>query len=300
MSNRKEKVLKILYPKTWLVFFMFNGAAAALFYALTETDIFPLVQYTVYAFSTYVLVVVVLQIIKRAHQILAWSDENRFIRRWKEDSRLRFLCSLYMSFGINTAFAVLKVYLGYRYNSYWLLSIGVYYFILSGLRFMLLLRDRLSTRQELAELKRLHQLKSYRFCGWLMLLLNIAMSGMVVQMIWKGECYRYPGFLVFAFAAYAFYALIMAIINFVKYWHIENPILSAAKRLSLATACMSVYALQSAMIVQFGEGDERFQFIMNSLTGFAVCLFIFLLAIHMIISADKEIKLQHTYIEKEE
>ena len=89
-----------------------------------------------------------------------------------------------------------------------------------------------------------------------MLLLNIAMSVMVVQMIWKED--------------------------------------------SLATACMSIYALQSALIVQFGEGDVQFQFLLNSLTGFAVCLFIFLLAISMIKGANKEIKVQHTYVKKEE
>jgi len=300
MINWKESIRKILFPHTFIVFLMFNVTVPALIYALAGEDVLPVLQYFVYAFSTYTLAVTVLQVIGRVQQIRRWSHTNRHMHRYLTDTRLRFVISLNTGFGISVAFAVLKMIFGYVYQSYWLMSIGIYYIILSGLRFILLYRDRLSKREEKSAINRMHQLKSYRFCGCMMFGLNLAMSGMVFQMIWYKESYRYPGFLVFAFAAYAFYALTMAIINLIKYWNMDNPILTAAKKLSLATALMSVFALQSALLVQFGGGDERFQFIMNSLTGFAVCLAIFLLALNMIRGANREIKKMHDYIKEEE
>ena len=91
-------------------------------------------------------------------------------------------------------------------------------------------------------------------------------------------------------AAYTFYCLTMAIINLVKYRNMTRPILSAAKVISLSCALMSVFALQTAMLMQFGDENENFSQIMNAFTGGAVCACVFAMAIWLVYKTGKEIK----------
>lgn len=76
----------------------------------------------------------------------------------------------------------------------------------------------------------------------------------------------------------------------VKYRKLERPILSAAKMISFACALTSILTLQTAMLTEFGGEQADFIQLKNSLTGFAVCTIVFVLAIHMIRKSNKEIK----------
>ena len=122
-----------------------------------------------------------------------------------------------------------------------------------------------------------------------MFLLNIAVTAIVIQMIHNAKYYEYPGTLIYAFAAYTFYSLISATINLIRYRSINRPILSAAKILSLANALISILALQTALFVQFGDGESSI-LILNGITGSTVCLSIFIMAILMIVHSTKKFK----------
>ena len=61
--------------------------------------------------------------------------------------------------------------------------------------------------------------------------------------------------------------------------------------LSLASAMVSMLALQTAMLTEFsGIEQEIFARNMNFVTGSAVCLLIFGMAVWMIYRADREMK----------
>lgn len=163
--------------------------------------------------------------------------------------------------------------------------------VISLMRFALLRGERLGAKAENELEHRRYGLRCYRFCGLFMFLLNIAVSGLVIQLIWRNETYSYPGILIFAFAAYAFYSFIMAVVNVGRYRKLANPVFSAAKMLSLASAMVSILALQTAMLTEFSQvGQESFARNMNFITGSAVCLLIFGMAVWMIRRADKEMK----------
>ena len=123
-----------------------------------------------------------------------------------------------------------------------------------------------------------------------MFALNIAVSGLVVQLIGKNETYEYPGLLIYVFATYSFYCIGIAFYNMAKHRKLHTPILAAAKMLSFACALMSILATQTAMLTQFGDGQENFARVMNAITGSAVCLLIFGLAVWMVLRANKELK----------
>lgn len=251
---KKHKWIKIakriLFPHKALIVLFILSTIPLLIYSLGYENANLIITYASYLFSAYTLTIFVIQL----PPLVKW------VKR------------------------------GLYYRSIWLGAIAVYYLILSVIRFGLVKRERYLSRQEESREKRLHELKSYRFCGYLMFLLHIAVAGLVIQMIWQNRSYSYPGFLIYAFAAYSFYCFGIAIKNMVKYRKLEQPLLAAAKMISFVCALTSILAMQTAMLTQFGNGQEFFARIMNSVTGSAVCLTVFLLSIRMIRRAGREIK----------
>lgn len=135
----------------------------------------------------------------------------------------------------------------------------------------------------------MEEYKKYSFCGYLLLILTIALIGMGSYMIHNGKVTVYPGHIIFAAAGYTFYTFITAILNIVKYRKLKNPIYSASKMITLATALISVFSLQTAMFEAFGK-DVMQQRQMNILTGFCVFVMIIAMAIFMIIYGRHSIK----------
>lgn len=281
---------KCLFIHNVLAVILIFLSTALLLYAFLYPNAIPVVAYISYFVSAYTLTVVMIKMPALCKKIKRGLYGNKYSNMYLTNSQIRAKISLYTGCGISVLYACFKLGMGIYLSSVWLGAVAVYYIILSLMRLALLRRFRRSKWYETEEGLHLFGLKSFRFCGILMFLLNIAVSGLVVQMIWQNKSYEYPGFLIYATAAYAFYCLTMAIINIVKYRHMEQPILSAAKMLSFACALISILAMQTAMLTQFGNGQENFARLMNSLTGGAVCFSIFVMAVWMIRKANKEMK----------
>lgn len=78
--------------------------------------------------------------------------------------------------------------------------------------------------------------RRYRFCGVLLVLMNAALAGVVVLVLHRGGRFRYSGFMIYAMAAYAFYATIAGVVNLVRYRRYNSPVLTASRAVSLAAA----------------------------------------------------------------
>ena len=128
------------------------------------------------------------------------------------------------------------------------------------------------------------QLTQYRNTGILMFLLNSTMVGMIILMIRDGESVMYPGFIIYAQAAYTFYILIISIVNVIRYRKNHSPLVAASKSINLVAAIMSLFILQVAMINEFG-GDGQFKLIINTLTGTLTSIITIGIAIFMIINS---------------
>ena len=77
----------------------------------------------------------------------------------------------------------------------------------------------------------------------------------------------------------------------VKFRKQNSPTLSAAKVINLASALVSMLALETAMISQFGsEESPLFRRAMTSATGAFVCLVVLSTAVYMIVRATKNLK----------
>lgn len=71
--------------------------------------------------------------------------------------------------------------------------------------------------------------------------------------------------------------------------------MSAAKALHLAAALVSMLALETVMLSQFGEENSAsFRKIMTGCTGAGVCMIILSIAFYMIFRATKELNREKT------
>lgn len=287
--------IKLLYPKTWIIVVFTICSTILLTYVFMYGKEESVIAYIVYVWSAYTLTVVCIKVPRIVKKIRSGIYNNFFGNRFMTDTWYRVKFTLRLSLAVNVFYSVFKFSVGMVLSSWWLIAIAVYYIIMSVTRYLLLrhMKQNEQAKDLIAEHKRV------RICGYLVVVVNVALSGMVVQMIWRNESYTYPGFLIFAAAAYAFYSVTMSIINLIRYRKKKSPILSAAKTIGLVSALVSILALQTAMITQFGS-DRQFQFIMNILTGTAVCASVMTLAVFMIVKSDRAIiALETESMEKE-
>lgn len=291
MEKWKKIGLQLLFPHWLLVILLVFISTVALIHIFLNDLTMSIIGYISYVVSFYALVIVVARIPCIIKYFKSGLYANKYSNRYLTDAELRNKISMYRGFAINAVYSILKLSASIYYKSIWLGGIAIYYIVVSVMRLWLLYRAQFGRKLDDSKEQRRKDIKSYRLCGYMTFLLNIAVSGLVVQLIWRNETYSYPGFMIYAMAAYVFYRVIVAVIDMAKYRKMNAPVLSAAKMLSFACALMSLLALQTAMLTEFGTGEMMFNQIMNSLTGTVVCLLIFMMAIWMIKRANKELRL---------
>ncbi len=182
---------------------------------------------------------------------------------------------------VNLLYIALKLTSGIYYRSWWFITLAAYYALLAVMRFLLLWRWG-GIGPEL-------ELRRYRLCGAVLLIMNAALAGMVILMVSQNHGYVYPGMLIYAMALYSFYTVILAVVNVIKFRTHGSPVLSAAKAINLAAALVSILALETAMIAQFGGGDD-YRRMMTAATGGGVCVIVLGMAVFMIVWSTKHIK----------
>lgn len=210
------------------------------------------------------------------------------VKRYGEDVSFKVYITLYRSLLMNVAYAVLKFSFSIWYQSVWFATIAVYYFVLAVIRFLLL---RYSGKKDAGSNLRA-EWRRYRTCGALLLLINLALTGVVILVVEKNEGFSYRGYWIYVMAMYAFYNVSMAIVNVIKYRKYQSPVFSAAKALQLAVALVSMLSLETAMLEQFldRQDSEAFRRIMTGCTGAGVCWIVLGMAIYMIRHATKELR----------
>lgn len=169
----------------------------------------------------------------------------------------------------NVAFGVYHLLFGIVSSSWWLLTLGSYYLILSIVRFAVLI----SKSKELFIAK---------FTGWMLMVLSIPLSGTVILLIVRDRGHAYHMIVMIAMAAYAFTKITLATINLIKSRRSTSGALITLRNISFADAFVSVFALQRSMLVSFEGMTETEILIMNATLGSAVCVIVFLLGLNLV------------------
>ena len=212
----------------------------------------------------------------------------KYVEKYLTDDIFQTQTMLLASLAMNIAAATFKFVMGVWFGSKWLVTVSIYFLTLSAMRLLLLNRERKSKKLETPEHKRLYDLKGYRACGYMVLFMNMIVGRMIVQMLVDNEGYDYPGLMLYLIGLFAIANFANAIYNVKKYWHIYNPMISAAKRLSFSTALVLLYTLQTSALARFGNNHEQLRRLLNSISGAVVELVLFTMAILMIVRSNQE------------
>ena len=224
---------------------------------------------------------------KQFRQVKGKIYDNPLGNRYMTDRAFRTKVSLYLSLGINLLYVGINLWSWYVIGSWWFMVLSVYYMIMAVMRFLLVgyvrkNRIGVSLRGEW---------KRSRSCAYILLLVNLSLSGAVLMILYQSKGYDYPGVMIYVMALYTFYSTIHAIVDMVRYRSLGSPVMSTAKIVSLSAALVSMLNLETAMFAQFG-GDmaPEEQRIFIILTGAGVSITVVTLSVLRIIKATKQIR----------
>lgn len=287
----KKTGKKLLFPPAWLMVGLSLFSAAALVFVFLKGMQEHPVAYFVYVLAFYTLSVVCtfccLVLPKQYRRIKGKIYENPLGNRYMTDRVFRAKVSLYVSLNINLLYAGLNVLFWYLNRSWWFVVLAGYYVILSAMRLLLV---RYVRGNEIGS-SLLGEWKRSRVCAYILLLVNVSLSGAVLMILYQSRGFSYPGILIYVMAMYTFYSAIHAIWNMIRYRKLGSPVVSTAKIIGLSAALVSMLSLETAMFSQFGgEMSVRNQRIMVAATGGGVSIVVIALSVLLIVRATKEIR----------
>lgn len=278
----------MLFPPLAVLVMLLPVATVCLVYAMAFWGTESAVTIGSYVLAAYTLTVWCAKLPRLIRCIKTFQNENRHIKRWREDARLRVNVSLYGSLFLNTAYAVFQLGLGFYHLSFWFVSLAGYYLSLAAMRLFLVryTRRHAPGEQMKAELRR------YRLCGIVFLVMNLALSLMIFFMVYWNRTFHHHQITAIAMAAYTFTSLTLAIVNIVRYRRYQSPVYTATKIISLAAALVSLLTLESTLLTAFGDGtmDLVARRLLLGISGGVISAFIILLAVYMIVQGTKKLR----------
>ncbi len=291
MLDFKTLARRLLYPPVWLILLLAVISTAALITVFTGGLEQSPVAYVAYVLSAYALTVLCLFVVQTLPAKLASAKQRVYAHpvgyQYLTDVGYKVRISLYITLGINLFYAIIKLISGIWYSSPWTVFVAIYYMLLAVLRFLLL--RYLRGDKNNSEVNLTAEFRWYRIVGWLMLLINLTLSGMVLHMMGDLADPISNEILVIASAAYTFYAVTMSVVDVIRYRRYQSPVISAAKAIRFTAALISLLSLEISMLLQYST-DIVLSRWMTALTGAAVCAVVVATSVYMIVHATKEIK----------
>lgn len=282
---------KLLFPPIWLMVILVIISAAALAFVFVKGMEQSIPAYIVYVLAFYTLSVVtvfcVMVLPKQYSTIKQKIYDNPLGNRYMTDRVFRTNISLSISFVISMLYVGINLWSWRMLQSYWFMVLAVYYVIMAVMRFLLVRYVRI---QKIGT-NILSEWKRSRICAYILLLINLSLSGAVLMILYQSKGYDYPGIMIYVMALYTFYSTIHAIVDIVKYHKLGSPVMSTAKIVSLSGALVSMLNLETAMFAQFGADmsmENQRSFII--LTGAGVSITVVTLSAILIVNANKEIR----------
>lgn len=290
MRDWKEIGKKLLFPPIWVVALLIVICTIILVEIFIQGWEMSPLAYVSYVLSFYTLTV---------SCILCWKvlpgyyksvksklHENKYIDRYMTDAVFKSNVGLYRSLAINLIYVVVNGVSGYIYQTYWFVIFAVYYAIIAVMRFLLV---RYVIKNPIGN-NHLGELKRARLCAYILMTVNLVLSGAVLMMVFFDRGFQYQGFLIYVIAMYTFYTTTTAVIDMIKYRKYKSPVLSITKVIKMASALFSMLFLETAMFAQFGaDTSPEVKRLMIMLTGAGISIAVVSMAIYMIVETTEEI-----------
>ena len=291
---------KILNPPTWakILTFIVTVISAVLSLVIValgfENTALAIVAYILFGIAGVSLAYSVYLIIplfpKMKASITVWMENHEFTYLLLRNFGFRTVIFAIGSFVMSLLFSGFNAYMGIANRSIWYGALAAFYIALAFIRGgVLTYHSKKIGKQKDTQNDEYVKAKVYRNSGIITLILNIALSAAIAQMIFSGAHFTYIGWTIFAYAAYAFYKITMSIISFIRAHKQTDLTVRAIRNINLVDALVSILALQTALLTMFSEEGVNIS-LMNTLTGIAVSVISISIGIYMIVSANKKMK----------
>ena len=290
----KSMIRRMLYPSLAVIFLFVALSVSLLQYVFLGAVVETWIVLAAIGVSAYTLVTIGVRVPRIFGFFQRLKNENRIIRRFFKDVEFRMTVFLYGSLGMNALYAAFQLGLGLYHKSSWFYCLAIYYGLLVFMRTALLRDIRILTPGEnlVAELHR------YRFCGWILLIMNFALMTMVSFISYFGRGVEHHPATTIILAAYSFTSFSFAVINAVKYHKYYSPMFSATKAVSLAAAVVSKLTLETELLSAFGDNRAlALRGPITLLTGIVVCMVVLMIAVYMIVHSTRALKALRRAIE---
>lgn len=170
---------------------------------------------------------------------------------------------------LNVAFAAYYIIFGALSRSWWLLTLGAYYAVLSLLRFVVL------------RVKRGERFVT-KATGAMLTLMTLPLVGTVLLSLIEDRGTRHGTIIMIAIAAYAFAKISIATVSLIRSRKSNSARVVTLRNISFADACVSIFSLQRSMLVSFGNMPKETVRAMNGATGAVVCVTVLLIGIYLL------------------
>ena len=287
----KEYVSRFLHWHGWKKIFPFPAYAAAILFAACCAGLVWVFMdgqelwwpaYILYGLSAYSLTALCIKLPAAVRRERLWLKNHPKVENLLKNEELHFKLKLYLEQFINFAYGIFKIVSGVVVGSAWIGADGIYNFVQALIQlFQILRRTKPGTMVK--------QWKSYRVCGFLILLMHLTLTGIVFQMVNWNRAEEAGEIMIIATASFAFYKFISSLIDLVKDRKHKQPIDSSVRMLELSQAIFAIFSLQAGMLHTFGTG-ESWEHWLNLAVGCVVCFLTVAMGIYMIRRANREIK----------
>lgn len=286
----KKFFYNLIFPPFWIVGLFTLLCVAGMMLVSINGFAFHPVYYVIYAISFYAVCILTAFLIKNGAALFKKVKKRiyktRYGSRFMTDIEFKTRVTLYSTLVINVLNVVLNIAYGFVYNTSWFFLLALYYATLTVMRFLL----ALFTRSNSLGKNMLGEWQRARVCAAILTLINLSLSGVVLMMMYQNKGFTYEGMLIYVMAAYSFYHITVAIVDFVKYRKYKSPVMNSIKMIKLAAALVSMLSLETAMLSSFGaEMDALEKRIFIAATGAGICVIVLGLSSYMIIKSTNEI-----------
>mgnify|MGYP006920895743 CR=1 FL=1 len=204
-------------------------------------------------------------------------------KRLLREQRERMILSAAFSFFVNLLYALYNGGLGIVNRSLWFFTMCAYYIILSTMRFCAVLCEHKNKKAASDDMEYFVM----KLSGGLFVVLSFVLTGVIYISLAENIAVKHDDIVMITIATYTFYKITMAIIRAVKQRKNPSPLLAVIRNIGYTDVAVSVLTMQRSMLASFGELSGMKAHTMNVLTGAAVCLFVLLFGVFMVVNGTK-------------
>lgn len=193
-----------------------------------------------------------------------------FLKKIRSDRDFRAVLIMSVSAIFNGVYGIFSFIVGLLSLDPYLISCGIYYFLLAMVEGILILRRKVTV--------------SMRPYGFLLMALDLSLSLMTFYALFTGSVKAQNEIVMIAIATYSFLRIALAIKNFIDARRRSDVVLAIMRSISFSTALIGMLSLTMQMLVTFGgELDRKTVFLVGAV-GLAVFIVNLLIAIYLVIN----------------